>query len=46
MVAIPLAKQIYAVDRRNEAIRYVREQVVAVGITNLEFVCGDTTNFF
>jgi cobalt-precorrin-6B (C15)-methyltransferase len=45
IAAAPLVKQVYAVDRRPEAIRYAREQADAAGITNIEFVCGEALNF-
>jgi cobalt-precorrin-6B (C15)-methyltransferase len=45
IAAAPLVKQVYAVDRRKEAIRYAKEQAEAAGITNIEFVCGEAMDF-
>ncbi|MCX6688342.1 MAG: methyltransferase domain-containing protein [Methanoregula sp.] len=45
IAAAPLVKQVYAVDRRKEAIRYAKVQAKAAGITNIEFVCGEALDF-
>jgi cobalt-precorrin-6B (C15)-methyltransferase len=45
LAAARLAKKIYAVDRRPEAIRYAQEQAEQAGVTNIEFFCGEAMDF-
>jgi len=47
-VSIALAqmvKKVYAIDRREEAIRYAQVQAQKAGITNIEFFCSDAMDF-
>ncbi|MFA5221704.1 MAG: methyltransferase domain-containing protein [Methanoregula sp.] len=43
--AARVAKKVYAVDRRPEAIRYAQEQAAQAGLTNIEFFCGEARDF-
>jgi len=43
--AAPLVKQVWAVDRRQDAIRYAKEQAEAAGLTNIEFFCGEALDY-
>jgi cobalt-precorrin-6B (C15)-methyltransferase len=45
IAAARVAKMVYAVDRRPEAIRYARQEASAAGVTNIEFFCGEAWEF-
>jgi cobalt-precorrin-6B (C15)-methyltransferase len=45
IAAARVAKMVYAVDRRPEAIRYARQEAAAAGVTNIEFFCGEAREF-
>jgi cobalt-precorrin-6B (C15)-methyltransferase len=45
LAAARIAKKVYAVDRRPEAIRYTQEQAEQAGVTNIEFFCGEAMDF-
>ena len=41
IAASPLVREVYAIDRRPEAITYAREQAVAAGLRNISFLEGE-----
>jgi len=45
VAAARLAKKVYAIDRRPEAIRFAQETAARSGIINIEFFCGEAIDF-
>lgn len=45
VAAAGLAKKVYAVDRRPEAIAYATGAADKAGLNNIEFYCGEATDF-
>jgi len=43
--AAGLVKKVYAVDRHPEAVAYAKNAAESAGITNIEFFCGEATDF-
>ena len=41
IAASPIAREVYAIDRRPEAIAYAREQARAAGAANIRFIEGE-----
>jgi cobalt-precorrin-6B (C15)-methyltransferase len=41
LAASPLVREVYAIDRRPEAVAYSREQARAAGVTNIRFLEGE-----
>jgi cobalt-precorrin-6B (C15)-methyltransferase len=45
IAAAQVAKTVYAVDWRPEAIRYARQEAAAAGMANIKFFCGEASKF-
>ncbi|HVP96020.1 methyltransferase domain-containing protein [Methanoregula sp.] len=45
IAAAARAKKVYAIDRRPEAIAYAKKAAAEAGLMNIEFFCGEATDF-